>query len=192
MVKERIYGLDFSRPMEKEEVGTASIGDAVYYASSAYVPQLHKALRFLSINSDDAILDYGSGKGAVLAQLRKYPFRRVAGVEISQKLIDISKENLRRLKLTNIEMVNADAIRFTDIDDFNYFYFFNPFHGKTFEAVMENISVSMERRKRSICIIYYYPKCHDLVIKTGQFQLKKVFEDGTRRLHIYLNERQAG
>jgi precorrin-6B methylase 2 len=142
---------------------------------------------YLPFKPSDAILDYGSGKGGVLAQLSKYPFRRIAGIELSQILVDISKANFKKLGLNHLEIIHSDATTFTEIDDFNYFYFFNPFQGRVFERVFENIIASMDRNPRQVTLIYYHPRCHDLIQKTGRFKLVKVFKDGPRRLNIYFN-----
>jgi precorrin-6B methylase 2 len=174
--------------MSKAEAGTDNLSDALYYASSAFIPELHKALRYFSFEPSDAILDYGSGKGGVMAQMSKYPFGRIAGIELSQTLVDISKANFKKLRLNRLEIIHGDATTFIDIDEFNYFYFCNPFQGHVFERVIDNIIASVDKNPRLIAVIYYHPKCHDLIDKTGRFKLTKVFQDGARRLNIYLNQ----
>jgi hypothetical protein len=187
-LSDKVKGVDFTKPLGKVDAGTDINDDVLYYASSAFVPELHKAMRYLSVKSEDSILDYGAGKGGVMVQLSRYPFRKIAGIELSEKLVNISKANFAKLKLSELEIIHGDATTFTEIDDFDYFYFFNPFQGKTFEQVIGNIITSFETRPRRIGLVYYHPKCHHLIDKTGRFTLTKIFEDGPRRLYIYFNQ----
>lgn len=177
--------MDFSSPVSKEDAGTASIEDALYYESSAFVPELDKAFRFLKVSAADSILDYGCGKGGILAALSRYPFRRIAGIEISDGLIKTAQFNLEKLGLSKVELIQADAATFTGIDDFNMFYFFNPFQGNLFYTVINNIVQSCARKPRKVFLIYYHPKCHDIIDASGKFALIKEFTDGARRMNIY-------
>lgn len=184
-IREKVAGVDFSSPLSKEQAGTGLYQDALYYASSAYVPELKKAMKFCRINASDAILDYGSGKGAVLVELSKYPFKKICGVEISPVLLEIANRNFERLGVTNVTTILADATHYYDIDEYNYFYFFNPFEGAVFKAVIRNIVLSAEREPRSVRIIYYHPKCHQLIMDTGRFKVEKTFVDAARKMNIY-------
>ena len=53
------------------------------------------------------------------------------------------------------------------------FFFFNPFLGSVFKAVIENIEDSWRRNPRRIHIVYLNPRCHKTVIQHGIFKLDK-------------------
>src|SRR5262245_36806814 len=57
---------------------------------------LEGALKSLPITSDDALLDFGCGKGGALVTFSKYPFRKLAGVELSSELYTIAQHNIAR------------------------------------------------------------------------------------------------
>lgn len=177
--------MDFTSPVSREQAGTTNVEGALYYASSAFVPELNMALDHLGITSADSILDYGSGKGAVLVRFSDYPFRRICGIELSATLNAICRRNLQKLRLEKIEVLQGDAAGFSDINDFNYFYFFNPFSGQVFESVIQNIVNSYDATPRPLTIIYYHPKCHDIIMGSGRFRLAKQFTDAARTLNIY-------
>ena len=185
--KEKFSGLNFSSRVSKQEAGTADYSDSQIYESSAFAPELKKALDYCSINQHDGILDYGCGKGAVLALFSHYPFGKIAGIELSAKLVEIARENLRKLKLKDILLINADATTFKDIDEFNYFYFFNPFQGHIFKCVIDNIIESIHRHPRTVRLLYFFPVCHQVIEDSGNFELEKKFVDASRSLNIYHN-----
>ena len=130
---------------------------------------MERVVKSLPITSDDALLDFGCGKGGVLVTLSTYPFRKLGGVELSPKLYAIAQNNIARLQIPHIELFCCDAAEFTALDDYTYIYFFNPFPSTVMEAVMRNVMQSLQSRPRKLTIIYKNPVCHDTVLKTGVF-----------------------
>lgn len=188
-LRDWIRGVDFTNPMTREAAGIENIAGTEYYGSTEFAPELNSALQFLAIKPSDSILDYGSGKGAALLKFREYPFKRICGVELSTTLADISIENFKKLGLTGIEIVNTDATQYVLLDDFNYFYFANPFSGNILDKVLQNIILSVEKKPRQVGLIYYHPKCHHQVMNTGRFQVIKEFKRGARKIIIYRNSK---
>ncbi len=109
----------------------------------------------------DVFLDYGSGKGRVLALAAGYPFRRVLGIEISEMMIEASRMNLRNgrrhLQCSDIEVIMADAATYPLPDDVTVIHFFNPFEGNLLARVISNIGESFRRSPRQITILYNNP-----------------------------------
>jgi SAM-dependent methyltransferase len=158
-----------------------------YYANSGGVP-LEKVLRALKITPDDSIVDFGSGKGGALITLSRYPFARVAGVEIAPELVDIARQNLRKLKIAKVSMTVGDAAAFTDLDDYNYFYFFSPFPAVVMSDVIQNICLSLARRPRKAVIIYFNPEFPDAVVADSPFVKTQQFDHHELRYFIYSNQ----
>lgn len=120
-------------------------------------PELRHLVKTLHATASDKFLDIGCGKGSALIALADCPFSRIAGCDISPELIRIAEKNLRQLHIEHASLYCADAAKFTDIDEYTYFYFFNPFPRAVFEAVIGNIRESLLRAPRQITIIYRNP-----------------------------------
>jgi Methyltransferase domain len=158
-----------------------------YYANSGGV-HLEKVLRNMGITQQDAIVDFGSGKGGALITLSRYPFSKITGIELSPELVAIAKDNLKKLNITTISMIICDAATFTDLEEYNYFYFFNPFPCNVMSAVVQNISSSLITRPRKAVIIYFNPECHDVVITDSPFVKIKEFHHHELGYYIYSNK----
>jgi len=158
-----------------------------YYANSGGV-HLEKVLRALKITPQDAIVDFGSGKGGALITMARYPFARIMGVEISPELIEIARENLHKLGIGNVAMVACDATDFTDLDAYNHFYFFSPFPGNVMSAVIRNIGDSLARSPRKAVIIYFNPEYHEAVVTNSPFVKVMEFHHHELGYYVYANQ----
>jgi 16S rRNA G966 N2-methylase RsmD len=157
-----------------------------YYANSGGL-HLEKVLRALKITPQDGIVDFGSGKGGALITLSRYPFAKITGVEISPELVAIARRNLDKLNIGNITMTVGDAAEFTDLDDYNYFYFFSPFPSAVMSAVIKNISASLINKPRKAVIIYFNPEYHDSVVTNSPFIKINEFNHHELSYYIYSN-----
>ena len=112
----------------------------------------------ITITQDDVLVDFGSGKGRMVFLAAHYPFKKIVGVEISEELNQVARQNIERhlpeLRSKNIELVTSDALLFAIPDDMTIAYFYNPFQGEIFKAVLANIHSSLERRPRSLWVAY--------------------------------------
>jgi SAM-dependent methyltransferase len=151
---------------------------------------LERILDSLKINSRDAIVDFGSGKGGALITFAKYPFSRITGVELLPELVTIARRNLKILKIANVQMVISDAALLTDLDDYTHFYFYSPFPRSVMAAVMVNLKESLFRRPRRAFIIYCNPEFHDTVITDSPFVKLREFRHQSLGLPVYLYSNQ--
>ena len=161
--RNRLLGIDLSE-ITANELGLAE-GSADHNASQER--RLVALLRQLPITHQDAILDLGCGKGAALIAFHQLPFGRITGVELSPELTEICRENLRRLRQSATEVVCADAREFRDLDAFTYVYLFNPFGAAILEAVLENLTASLQRAPRPFTLLYYNPVHAGLLARHG-------------------------
>jgi len=175
IILERLRGVDFTKQLDNQQTNVNK-ADGVYFSSSAYFPELKKVLTELNITDQDSILDYGSGKGASLLLFRKYAFGKIGGVELSSVLLEIARKNFKRLKVHDLHMYHANGRYFQDLDQFNHFYFYNPFPCEVMDAVLNNIQASIEREPRRVKLIYCNPKCHELIVKSGYFHELQRYE----------------
>lgn len=158
-----------ARGLDLGVVGPEQLGLKLdhYYIDSGWL--LLSALKRLQIRPTDAIIDFGSGKGGALIAMSRFPFARIAGVEFDRELTDRSLANLQLLGLRDVSVFCSDAAEFTDLDDYNFFYFFNPFGEEIMSRVMQNIRDSLKRRPRDATLLYYFPKLSRLVTADSLF-----------------------
>lgn len=141
------------------------------------------------ISAKDAVFDFGCGKGGALVLFEKWGFKRYGGVEYDRQLYSVLNENFDKLGLDKSRLINNDATELTSsLDEYNYFFMYNPFQGETFTKVINNIEMSWKRNKRKIVLIYAGPYCHEDVIKNNYFVFtKKIYTDySVRNVHVYV------
>lgn len=165
------YGLDISVAKNNGD------GECHEYMATPW-RTVHKIIDSIDVKETDALFDYGMGKGGVVVQLAlEEVFQKLAGIEMDNDLYRIACENFEKLKIENVKAICGDARQVTDeLDNYNYFFFYNPFSGSVFERVLCNIIHSYERKKRRIRIIYINKACHDLIMASGIFRLEKQIE----------------
>jgi SAM-dependent methyltransferase len=120
-------------------------------------------------------LDLGSGKGRVVLQAAKRPFKRVIGVELSAELHAIAMANFEAVRpslaCSDVELIQADITNYRIPDDVTIVYAYNPVRGDLFDAAMNQLIASYDRRPRPMHLLYRYPREHDLVAASGRFDL---------------------
>jgi hypothetical protein len=141
-----------------------------------YVPSPWRVLRKLfpsgSLGPDDALLEYGSGKGRVVFWVAsRFPVRRVIGVEHNRDAITTAQANLENwrgpLRCRAVEFACEDAREFAVPDDVTVVYLYNPFVGETFNRMLAQLRASLVRRPRPLRVVYLNPLMHDAVVEAG-------------------------
>ena len=127
--------------------------------------------------AEDAIFDFGCGKGGAILSFLDYGFRKAGGVEYEPKIYDVLKENTNRLGLEDrTELLYGDAGELmVELDGYNWFYFYNPFDEVILEKCIKNIAESYKRKKRKVHIIFFSPKNYAFVEDMGIFRLTNQF-----------------
>lgn len=169
-----VMGLDFDGAILQEDLGT-DINQCNAYTPAS--PAVKLLLEELSINANDCILDVGCGKGKAMSYMMGFPFKKIGGLDISEKLIGIAEKNFSILKQkhrVNLYICNASC--FEDYDSYNYLFFYNPFPRAVMELVKERILESLERVPRELVIIYENSVDRDL-FETGEFLWKEYMYD---------------
>lgn len=136
---------------------------------------LSRILPRAEVGPDDVFIDIGSGLGRVVFQAARYPFRRVVGVELSDRLNEVARDNIERnrhrLRCNDVQLVTADARVYEIPDDVTVVFMANPFTGELFRAVVDAVLASVERSPRRLRLIYRNPIEHELLTATGRFQV---------------------
>ena len=149
----------------------------VDYRPSGWL-SLRRILRRSEIGADDVFVDFGSGAGRVVLQAAGYPFRAVIGVELSQKLHELAEANVDRasagFRAQRVELVNCDVLQFDVPDDITFAYFYNPFTGLIFAAVLEKLRASLDKNPRRLRVIYVNPVEEQALLAAGARRVRRV------------------
>lgn len=144
--------------------------DALGYAGesrNSYAPTpwrlIGRMLPVEDVNRADVFVDFGCGMGRVLLEAAsRYPFARVIGVELVPSLADAAtaalSANQRRLRCAEWEIVNVDVLDYPVPDDLTVAYFYDPFTGSVFDAVIARLEESVERNPRRLRLVYLTPR----------------------------------
>ena len=121
-------------------------------------------INYNNINSNDVILDIGSGDGYTLLYLnKKYNFKKLIGIEIDKNIYDISKKNINLINSNKIELINKNIIEYEIPKNVNYIYLFNPLDNnlfyntnniKYYNIIINNIIKSYLINNRFIYVIF--------------------------------------
>jgi SAM-dependent methyltransferase len=166
---------------------TEAVSERTHYYSDSSGIEFDEIISNFNITPKDAIVDFGCGKGGILISLSKYPFSKITGVEISPEYVEIAKENMRKLKIRNVEIKCCDASDFTQLDEYNYFYFFDPFPCVVMKDVLANIEKSITAHPRKVTLIYLNPFCHDLIEASDLFDKTGELAHFEHKCFIYSN-----
>ncbi len=147
---------------------------------------------------NDAIFDFGCGKGGALLAFLDYGFRKVGGVEFEKEIYEVMISNFQKLNISTmgryeLSCIQGDARDCREIlDGYNWFYYFDPFERNVFAETIKNISESLKRKPRRIYIININPKFYDVILKSGCFTLTNQFCVAMRQkvVDIFVSKKQ--
>ncbi len=137
---------------------------------------------------DDAIFDFGCGKGGAMITFLDYGFKKVGGVEFEKEIYDTMISNFNKIGIRFAEShemscakneavcIYGDARECREVlDGYNWFYYFDPFDRNVFIQTIENIGNSLKRRPRRVYVININPTFHDEIVDSGFFVLTNQF-----------------
>lgn len=184
-IGERFRGLDFTMVYQCE----GSEHNNNYSKSPRKV--LKRIFEEIDFAKEHGFLDLGCGKGYVMAEACKYPFKSVGGVEYTEQLCNICERNLEILGLKEqVELFHCDARDFNDYGNYDIFYFCNPFDETVLSEVAKKI---YESHKNSRCVIYYlnpHQEERQRAILHAGFHLTKTMPDENEQyfdIRVYEN-----
>ena len=64
---------------------------------------------FIEVYKEDTVLDIGTNNGALLMYASFFKPKKLIGIDINEKALELAKENLDSLGLENYELIKADA-----------------------------------------------------------------------------------
>lgn len=150
--------------------GEMGIDDKTMQAQAVYyLPSPPRVSRYLIENlkinyADYTFVDFGSGKGRVVMIAAEYSFVQVVGVEISDKLHRIARQNLSlrssqtpALQSRDILLECCDARDYRLPEGNLVLHFYHPFGHEILKSVLHNVQRSLKENPRQVLIIYLRP-----------------------------------
>lgn len=130
------------------------------------------------------IIDIGCGKGSAMNLFCDLGFSKVAGIEINKHIFEICLNNFKSIS-KDISLFNVNALEFQKYNDFDTYYFYNPFPCEVFKDVL-NLIVTNNVNKE-ITIIYANNVCDEL-LTSNDFVIKdKIVDLWGNYIAIYVN-----
>jgi hypothetical protein len=122
-------------------------------------------------HEDFVFVDYGSGKGKVLLMAAEYPFKRIVGVEFSEPLDRIARQNVQSLgaDAARVETLVLDATEFEPPSEPLVLYFFHPFELPVMRRVLARVRASLEREPRPAYVVVTGPPALSDAIEEAGF-----------------------
>jgi hypothetical protein len=173
---ERRNGIETSPVVQLGKLGIAA-PERGYYKPAPWLT-LRRALPRRSVGPQDAFIDFGSGMGRIVFQAAAgYPFKRVAGLELSPQLHKVAEANIarnrHRFRAREVQLICGDALAYEIPDDVTVAFFNNPFTGDIFATVLDHLLASVDRNPRPLRLIYFNPVEHDRLMATGRCRVVK-------------------
>jgi precorrin-6B methylase 2 len=169
------YGVDTHRITQLSDlnISNGSVEHGRQY-QPILVNHLRTILETLEPMPDDVLVDFGSGKGRVLLISSMYQFKKVVGVEFSDRLCAIADANVKKFKGRNnclIKIHCADAGNYKIKREETVFYFFNPFDKVIMQKVIDNIKISLTEYPRRIRVVFHNVRPENRASSSDLFEL---------------------
>ena len=153
---------------------------SIYQACNYYI--LEKGLNYLrSIGENNSIVDFGCGKGRVLAVSAYFEFKHITGIDFAKALCVVAEKNIECSKLrypaTEFNIICDDAVNYKIQTEQNVFFFFNPFDDVVLLEVVKNILLSLKEKSRKVYVMYVNPVHKEIFLSAGfreEYYIKKL------------------
>lgn len=166
---------EWDKRLRIRTVGREDEANANY---SPYEPTPYAVLQRLAdsghVRRRHHLLDYGCGKGRVAFFMASVIGCRVTGIDHSEKLIAIARENRRACRAGDRVALARCLAEQYPIADEDAFFFFNPFSCRVFEGVLRRLSASWRERPRPLTLLFYYPSEDYLRVLDEAPELRRV------------------
>jgi len=132
------------------------------YEATPYAA-LEQLFETYTFDKEDKLIDFGSGRGRVAFYIHNRFQIPVTGVEAHDTTFGEALINKQMYRKTRAHIEAPVLFEFAlaeqyEVDDeYNKFFFFNPFSIHIFKRVMTNIIKSHKRKPRTMELILYYP-----------------------------------
>lgn len=173
MKGEKKYGIDTIQVNDLQLLDVKGVNKehaSIYQGASYYM--LDRVFRWLEAeNAEGGFVDFGSGKGRVMAVAAHYGYKKITGVEFAPALCEYAKRNIEKIKPqfpdTEFVFFCDDAVHFTIAPTDCVFFFFNPFDEIILLKIVRKILNSLKEKERIIYIVYLNPMHKEILQSAG-------------------------
>ena len=142
----------------------------IYQPASYFL--LEKCFNFLNTDFDKSgFVDYGCGKGRVMAVAAFNGYKKITGIDFSKQLCEAAIKNTTKIKGyfpgTSFNTLCMDATEYEIQKEDTTFFFFNPFDEVVMLQVVKNILASQKKFPREIVIVYLNPLLKEIFLAAG-------------------------
>lgn len=164
---DKYLGLDFDKPVSLAELGLDSTArpyvhaiDSAVYGLLDLVPEQYRNKGFA---------DVGSGKGKVIYYAQSYKFSKYLGIELSDMLCNVSRNNFERIGLSNVVILkkNAALLSSDELRGIGVFFLYNPFDRFVVEYFAKALVAAAKENNEPICVCYLNSLCGDVFEENG-------------------------
>ena len=168
--KYKLHTTGYDELQDLKKQGIDITHSTMYMPANYYI--LEKLLKRLQeIPGNDCLLDIGCGKGRVLIVAAHYGFKKLSGVELSDKFCTDAEENIATHKNDFEEaaftVYHNDASAFLIPDEVTTVFLYNPFDAVIMQHVAEHIMDSLKKKPRTLYIAYMNPQEKEIFLKAG-------------------------
>jgi SAM-dependent methyltransferase len=186
-----IAELGLERTVGDEEPGSLEATGSRHYAPSSWSAIL-LSLWLCRPGADDVLVDLGCGKGRVLLQAGRYRMRRIIGVDGSEQMAAVARENLarnrHRMRCESIEIEIGDLRTYELPGDCTLIFCFNSVERPGFDAMLAQMLDLARRRALPVRFIYNNSTEHETVMASGRARILRAIPANAViqwPLHIY-------
>lgn len=170
---EKKYGINttgINKLKRLSVVGDTKNNASIYQAANYFL--LEKAFEFLIEEKvSGAVVDFGSGKGRIMAVAAFYGFENIKGIEFAAALSVEAQKNIDLIRPkypdTNFAIITGNALNYKVERDDDVFFFFNPFDEKIMLQVVKNILDSLKANPRKVYVVYINPLHKEIFESAG-------------------------
>jgi SAM-dependent methyltransferase len=145
-------------------VGENQASSTEYHAVNPLI--FRRCIDEASVDRKATFVDYGCGKGRALILAGELGFAKIVGVEFSEGLCAIGRQNLAKVGSPG-RIDHADACTWPIPDGPCAFFLFNPFGPDVLGEVARNIRRSWDASPRPLWILYANPLHADALTAAG-------------------------
>lgn len=160
----------FSDNLKHLENDGIDISHSTFYMPASY-ELLEKTFEFLQPLHLHHLVDIGCGMGRAMAVAAHYDFKKITGIDLSEKLCIAAAKNMQVVKKHHpevaIKVMMQDAFYYEIPDDADCIFLFNPFDAVVLKQVLKNIDTSRRSHRRKIFLVYLSSQYDDILSASG-------------------------
>ena len=142
----------------------------------------------LDYNKCHSLLDIGCGKGVVLREATRFPFHQIAGFDIDVEMCRTAKRNFKILKMDNITIERANALKYTDYGRYDTFFIANPVNEELLKMILHRIILQKKSEILTFCYYHMQPSYRSIFIDTGRVMIVDKLFDRMKQYETYIME----